>query len=313
MANSDTSMTLSSVTGLPTGTGVTLVIDATNASGQPTPSVKEVVTGVVSGSQVVNLNRGQDGSTQQAHSTGASVVMWITANLWNDFQSAFLANHGQLHGYHKSLTDPNGNPWIDQVATTSAVNRLQVANAAAGNGIGLSAVGSDTNIDIDLTPKGTGKVVVPNGTISSAALSNPYKFNVYGSPPANYFTNAGEVVPFSAKGFDTNNNFNTSTYTYTVPVSGFYWFNANLQINNGPTDGYVVMDLYKNSTANPLEQDWQPATAAATNVNMHVTALVQLNVGDTVFVSAGRGGSGGWGGNGGSYNCNFKGFLVSQI
>lgn len=111
---SDTSLTLSAATGLPTSTGITLVIDATNATGQATPSLKEVVTGVVSGSQIVNLKRGQDGTTAQGHATGASVVMWITANLWNDFQSAFTAQHSQLDGSHHSLT-------TDTISTTGNV------------------------------------------------------------------------------------------------------------------------------------------------------------------------------------------------
>ena len=40
----------------------------------------------------------------------------------------------------------------------SAVNYLQVAGAATGSAPSMSAVGSDTNIDLTLTPKGTGNV-----------------------------------------------------------------------------------------------------------------------------------------------------------
>jgi hypothetical protein len=42
--------------------------------------------------------------------------------------------------------------------TASAVNYLQVTGSATGNAATLSAQGSDTNIDLALTPKGTGKV-----------------------------------------------------------------------------------------------------------------------------------------------------------
>lgn len=97
----DATMTLATTTGLPTGTGITLVIDATDANGNSTPTVKETVTGVVGASDTItNLVRGLDGTTAQAHSTGANVVMWITANLWNDFADAFTAEHSQLDGTH---------------------------------------------------------------------------------------------------------------------------------------------------------------------------------------------------------------------
>jgi len=40
--------------------------------------------------------------------------------------------------------------------TASTVNYVQATGAATGNGVTLSAQGSDTNIDLALTPKGTG-------------------------------------------------------------------------------------------------------------------------------------------------------------
>lgn len=169
MLNTDTSMSLSSATGLPTSTGITLVVDATDpTSGAATPTLKEVMTGTLSGTTVSNLVRGQEGTTTQAHASGANVVMWITANLWNDFQTAFLLGHSQLDGSHvanlplttpkitTSLKDANANTWLGATATSSAVNYLNNANAATGNAPVLSAVGSDTNVDLYIRAKGTG-------------------------------------------------------------------------------------------------------------------------------------------------------------
>ena len=48
--------------------------------------------------------------------------------------------------------------------TASAVNYLQVTGSATGNGVTLSSQGSDTNINLILTPKGTGNVGI--GTTS---------------------------------------------------------------------------------------------------------------------------------------------------
>ena len=42
--------------------------------------------------------------------------------------------------------------------TGSAVNEFTVANAATGNGPTLSATGDDTNVDININPKGTGSL-----------------------------------------------------------------------------------------------------------------------------------------------------------
>ena len=44
--------------------------------------------------------------------------------------------------------------------TASAVNEFTIANAATGSGPTLSATGGDTDVDINVTPKGTGSVVL---------------------------------------------------------------------------------------------------------------------------------------------------------
>jgi hypothetical protein len=53
--------------------------------------------------------------------------------------------------------------------TASAVNFLQAAGSVTGSGVTLSAQGSDTNIDLTLTPKGTGNVGF--GTYTASILT----------------------------------------------------------------------------------------------------------------------------------------------
>jgi hypothetical protein len=70
------------------------------------------------------------------------------------------------------LNDTNANSWIKVTATGSAVNQLTISNAATGAGPTLSATGSDTNIDLNLTPKGTGSVNVgPSPDVGIAEVS----------------------------------------------------------------------------------------------------------------------------------------------
>ena len=53
------------------------------------------------------------------------------------------------------ISDTNGNELVNLTATGSAVNEFTIANAATGDGPTLSATG-ETNVDINLNPKGTG-------------------------------------------------------------------------------------------------------------------------------------------------------------
>ena len=61
-----------------------------------------------------------------------------------------------------SILDTNGNELFKLTATSSAVNELTFANAATGNAPAFTASGGDSNININLVPKGSG-VVQQNG------------------------------------------------------------------------------------------------------------------------------------------------------
>jgi len=64
-----------------------------------------------------------------------------------------------------SILDTNGNELALLTATSSAVNEFTVANAATGAGPTISSTGDDSNIDINITPKGTGDVVLAGDTV----------------------------------------------------------------------------------------------------------------------------------------------------
>lgn len=69
-----------------------------------------------------------------------------------------------------ALLDSNSNIWITQGANASAVNNVEIFNAATGNSPTISGIGSDSNVILLLTGKGTGGVAVQGtGTNNSAA------------------------------------------------------------------------------------------------------------------------------------------------
>ena len=73
----------------------------------------------------------------------------------NSFNVAFDDAHG--------INDENGNEQIIFQTTASAVNQLDITNAATGNNPSISATGDDSNVSINLVPKGTGQVLA-NGS-----------------------------------------------------------------------------------------------------------------------------------------------------
>ena len=64
------------------------------------------------------------------------------------------------------ILDDDGNEQIIFQKTASAVNQLDITNAATGNNPSISATGDDSNIGITLTPKGTGEIVIAAGDLN---------------------------------------------------------------------------------------------------------------------------------------------------
>jgi len=65
-----------------------------------------------------------------------------------------------------SVLDTNGNELMLLTATSSAVNEITLANAATGNAPSITASG-ETNVSLNLVPKGTGQVQINGNTAST--------------------------------------------------------------------------------------------------------------------------------------------------
>jgi hypothetical protein len=70
-----------------------------------------------------------------------------------------------------SINDTNGAELIKFTATTSAVNEITLANAAAGNKPTFTASGNDTNITVQINGKGTGSVEINKFAITSSTIT----------------------------------------------------------------------------------------------------------------------------------------------
>ena len=64
------------------------------------------------------------------------------------------------------IADANGNELIMLQTASSAVNQLEVTNSASGGSVVVGASGDDSNIDIDISPKGTGEVNIAAGNLN---------------------------------------------------------------------------------------------------------------------------------------------------
>lgn len=64
----------------------------------------------------------------------------------------------------KGILDESGNEQMIFQTNASAVNYIDISNSATGGGPRVTAAGDDTNIPITIEPKGTGNVIISDGT-----------------------------------------------------------------------------------------------------------------------------------------------------
>ena len=89
--------------------------------------------------------------------TGGDVVDDTSPQLGGDLDTnSFNIAFDDAHG----INDENGNEQIVFQTTSSAVNQLDITNAATGNAPSIQATGGDSNINLKVGPKGTGLVEV---------------------------------------------------------------------------------------------------------------------------------------------------------
>ena len=113
------------------------------------------------------------------------------------------------------IADENGNEQIIFQTTASAVNQIDVTNAATGNAPEISATGGDTNISLKLTPKGSGQVLldgnvgIESGTIDLKNSGSRSKINFY-CESGNAHAQALQAAPHSE----------SASNTLTLPSTG---------------------------------------------------------------------------------------------
>ena len=169
------------------------------------------------------------------------------------------------------IDDSNGNEEIIFTATASAVNELTVANAATGNNPNITASGSDADVGINFTPKGTGAVTF-NGTgkiqaikekvtVTAVASTGTINYDFLTQAVLYHTTVATGQFTINLRGSSSTSltnmlsvgesvtgaflNTNTTFYVSTITIDGSST-NVTLEYQGGsaPTSGNAGIDVY---------------------------------------------------------------------
>ena len=192
------------------------VLGAINSSNSGTSRPSSAVAGTIwldtSGGATANTLKFYDGADDISLAninTTANTVDWldssVVADLVNDTSPQLGGNldtnsHNIVVDDAHGILDENSNEQLIFQTTASAVNYLEVTNSATSNNPSISATGSDTNVGIEFSTKGTGAIkfndlaYIPQQALTSS--SNAVAWDTQAKPNAYHLTT--ENTTFSA-------------------------------------------------------------------------------------------------------------------
>ena len=123
-----------------------------------------------------------------------------------------------------------------------------------------------------------------SGQFPTTIIKNPYRFLAYPSVnqtivPATTWTK----LQMGAELYDTNSNYNTSTWAYTVPLTGYYTFFASAQLLSQAGTPFLI-SLSKDGIVEYARLCEIPNTTG--NISLSGSVELYMTVGETLWVIA---------------------------
>jgi len=190
---------------------------------------------------VINNVVQQPGSSYAYTASGTSLTLSAATTVSDTMYAVFLGKAVQ------TVNPPNGSVGLSQ----------------------LSATG---------TPSSTTFLRGDNSWVAAGGTNTP-NFWVYMTTNQTIPTSTFTTIQFNAELFDTANAFNTSTYTYTIPSTGKYFFGVNVRKENSRTDRNLTHLKVNGTTRRDFE------TGSYSNYGTSVgTTIESLSANDTITI-----------------------------
>jgi hypothetical protein len=203
--------------------------------------------------------------------TATGTVLTLADTYLNLTQSIRIPNA-------KSISDDSGNSYLTFAKTASAVNQLTITNTATTVAPSVASTGTDTNIDLFLTPKGIGLVTFNGGgkiqhiaekiTVSATAATGTINYDVTTQAVLYYTSNASANWTLNIRG-DGTNSLNSVmdigeslTVVHAVTNGTTAYYNSALQV-----DGSSVTPKYQGGTA--------PTSGNASSIDVYSYTVIK--------------------------------------
>ena len=206
-----------------------------------------------------------DKGTKMIYSDGTNCVDTAFTDLSSDYSPQLSAD---LDANGKNITidtatgiiDENSNEQLKFVTTGSAVNEFQITNAATNNAPEIAVTGGDGDIDMNITPKGVGRVTL-NGagkiqqlaekvTTEATAATGTVNYDVITQAVWNLTTNAAGNWTLNIRGDGSNSLDSIMDTGESITIAHIVAQGGTAYYNNAVTiDGSAITPEWQGGSA----------------------------------------------------------------
>jgi hypothetical protein len=222
-------------------------------------------------------------ATSYITATTAAQIKFVIASV----DTATIRSTGlQFNIASPYIGDSSNNELISFTTTASAVNQINVANAATGANPVISAIGNDTNIGITLTPKGTGRTNIGQLALDGTTITTT-------AAELNFVNGVTSAIQtqIDAKGYKNIPAVGTKTSSYTLATG-----DVGKYVQLGTSGAIVIPDatfaegdaivLFNNTTGNiTITCTITTAYIAGTDADKATVTLATRGVANIFFIS----------------------------
>ena len=282
---------------MPTDNGTDTYVLKTNGAGVGSWVAQSVGTGTVTNVAVTTAN-GVSGTVANPTTSAAITLTLGAITPTSSTVSGNVSVGGDLIA--TSLKSTAGNQTLLLLPVASSVNYVTIEPSVTGSPPHIYAQGTDTNIGIHLSPKGTGYVNIQDGTDTTKRL----RFGASGNSSGMITTiesssTAARTITLpdattTLAGLDNTAAFTNKTYNgHTLTAGSSTFTGTAAQTYTFPSTtttlaGLAVTQLFTAANTFSLTTDATSSTAGAVMISGGLAVAKKLYVGTTLFLSNGH-------------------------
>ena len=263
---------------------------------QPLVANAEIVMVTNVSTDTLTITRTQESTSARTIVAGDIIIQGITAKDWNDLPArAETLTNKTIDGDDNTIQDL---AYSSIKSTSRSGSDVTLVTGTKGTSGDLSVWNADGDlVDGPTPPSGTIVGTTDEQTLTNKTLTNPVinftdtaasqnvKCYAYLSANQENLTSGSDtLVTFNAELYDTGGDFNTGTYKFVAPVTGYYLITASLQFTGVVADKDYQVRVKKGASL--ILTNINHNGGDTSNLNCLVSGVVALSANDEITVYA---------------------------